>query len=376
MAERVLHVVNGDEYGGSERVQDLLAAHLPAHGFEVGFACVKPGEVTEDRSRGPWPLHVLPMRSRADWGIVPELARILRQGRYALVHTHTPRAAMVGRPAAARALGVPMVHHVHGSTLAVWPGRIRNLVTTATERLSLVRVGGVIVVSRDMAREIRRLGVPARRIFLAPNGVPGPATLPERARPSGEWTIGTLARLRPGKGLEPLLEALALLRADGVPARLRVAGAFETEAYEATVRGTMRRLGLEPIVEWRGFRADVAAELRAMDLFVLPSLTEGLPMSLLEAMAAGVPVVASRVGGVPEVLRPGIDGLLVPPGDPPALAAAVARVVRGEVDWGALREAAHQRQRSRFSERAMAARVAWVYRRVLAARAGRGRRCS
>ena len=84
-----------------------------------------------------------------------------------MVHTHTPRAAVVGRPAAALG-GVPMVHHVHGSTITVWPGRFRNYVTTAAERLSLVRVGAVIVVSSALGREVRRLGVPARRIYLAP----------------------------------------------------------------------------------------------------------------------------------------------------------------------------------------------------------------
>ncbi len=144
MTERVLHVVNGDEYGGSERVQELLAAGLPTHGFEVGFACVKPGAFALARRDGPWPMHSIRMRSRGDLAIVRTLVAILRRGGYAMVHTHTPRAAVVGRPAAALG-GVPMVHHVHGSTITVWPGRLRNYVTTAAERLSLVRVGAVIV---------------------------------------------------------------------------------------------------------------------------------------------------------------------------------------------------------------------------------------
>ena len=104
-----------------------------------------------------------------------------------------------------------------------------------------------------------------------------------------------------------------------------------------------------------------------MDLFVLPSLFgEGLPMVLLEAMAAGVPVVAARVEGVPEAIRDGIDGLLVPPGSAEHLARAVASVVRGEVDWAAWRASASARQAEHFSDRSMAAGVAKVYDRVLA----------
>jgi glycosyltransferase involved in cell wall biosynthesis len=363
---KVLHVVNGDEYGGSERVQDLLAAHLPEHGFEVGFACVKPGAYAELREGGEWPLVRLPMGSRADVRVVAALARLVRGGGYAMVHTHTPRAAMVARPAAAAAR-VPMVHHVHGSTLAVWPSRVRNGATALVERLSVARVAAVLAVSSQMVAELRRLGVPRRRVVLTPNGVPGTAVLPSRPPPAGEWRLGTAARLRPAKGLETLLEALARLRREGLAARLRVLGEFESEAYAAELRGLAARLGVSGQVAWAGFRSDMAAELSRMDAFVLPSLHEGIPMAVLEAMAAGVPVVASRVGGVPEVLRADLDGLLVPPGDAAALAGALGRLMRGEASWHALRASAHDRQLRRYSAQAMTARVAGVYREVLAA---------
>jgi glycosyltransferase involved in cell wall biosynthesis len=363
---KVLHVVNGDEYGGSERVQDLLAEHLPEHGFAVGFACVKPGAYAELREGGEWPLVRLPMGSRADVRVVGTLARLVRRGGYAVVHTHTPRAAMVARPAAAAAR-VPMIHHVHGSTLAVWPSRVRNGATALVERLSVARVAAVLAVSSQMVSELRRLGVPRRRVVLTPNGVRGTAELPLRPAPEGQWTLGTAARLRPAKGLETLLGALAGLRREGLSARLRVLGEFETKAYSAELRAAAGRLGVADRVEWAGFRSDMAAELAGMDAFVLPSLHEGIPMAVLEAMAAGVPVVASRVGGVPEVLRADVDGLLVPPGDAAALTGALGRLMRGDADWHALRASAHERQLRRYSAQAMTARVAGVYREVLAA---------
>ncbi len=103
-----------------------------------------------------------------------------------------------------------------------------------------------------------------------------------------------------------------------------------------------------------------------MDLFVLPSLFgEGLPMVVLEAMAAGVPVIAARVEGIPEAIRDGVDGLLAAPADAGDLAAAIARYVQGAVDWTSIRASAHCRQAEKFSDRSMAQGVAKIYRRVL-----------
>lgn len=184
-----------------------------------------------------------------------------------------------------------------------------------------------------------------------------------------EWTLGTVALFRPRKGMEVLLEALAELRAQGLPVRLRAVGGFETPEYEREVKFLAEKLGLADAIDWTGFTEDVDRELAEMDLFVLSSLFgEGLPMVVLEAMAAGVPVVATRVEGVPEAIRDRRDGLLAEPGDPGSLARAIGRVVRGEVDWHALRTTARKRHADTFSDRSMAAGVADVYRRVLRAK--------
>jgi glycosyltransferase involved in cell wall biosynthesis len=125
---------------------------------------------------------------------------------------------------------------------------------------------------------------------------------------------------------------------------------------------------LNGVIDWTGFTQDVDGELAAMDAFVLPSLYgEGLPMVVLEAMAAGVPIVATRVEGTPEAIRDGQDGLIVAPGDPVALAAAIRRIIARQVDVDALRTSALERQTRQFSDRSMAAGVAEVYRRVLSA---------
>lgn len=378
---RVLHVINGEHFAGAERVQDLLAAALPQFGFEVGFAVVKPGEFVKRRSYQEAPVYETTMRGRFDLRPARGLVELVRRHDYRLIHTHTVRTALVGRIAAAFS-GVPMVHHLHSPTLCDSTHFWRNVFNTVLERVSTCHIAAAIAVSESLGRYGVEHGLPAARVHVVPNGVPGCDDFCERPTPSGTWTIGCVALFRPRKGLETLLYALQLLRTDGVSVRLRAVGTFETPEYEREIHKLVVELGVGDLIEWRGFRRDVAAEFAAMDLFVLPSLFgEGMPMVVLEAMSFGVPVIATRVEGIPEAIRDEQDGLIVEPNDPLSLALAIARFVHGRADWQALRTSARQRQCDRFSARSMAEGVARVYRSVLglnlnrpqAAASGQGR---
>ena len=365
---RVLHVINGEHYAGAERVQDYLALRLPALGFDVDFACVKPNQFPQLRRSQQSELYDAPMRSRWDLRPVRRLLKLIRDGRYAIVHTHSPRTALVGGLAAALA-GVRLVHHSHSPTSNDSTRRWQDGVNNVVERLSLRGVCRVIAVSQALAAHLSRNGFDARRITVVRNGVPSPESLPERRPPNGVWTLGMTALFRPRKGLEVLLDAMTILHGQGCPVNLRAVGAFESPRYQAEIIRRTQQLGLSRHVVWTGFQQNVNAQLQEMDLFVLPSLFgEGLPMVVLEAMAAGVPVVASDVAGTAEAVRHGRDGLIVPPGDSEQLAAAIAGVVRGQFDWSALRAKAAARQAQLFSDHSMAAGVAEVYRDVLAGR--------
>ena len=154
--------------------------------------------------------------------------------------------------------------------------------------------------------------------------------------------------------------------------RLRAVGRFETPEYEQQIKQQVQELGITDAIDWRGFRRDVPAELATMDLFVLPSLFgEGLPFVILEAMASGVPVISTSVEGIPEAVRDGQDGLIVPPSNPEALAGAIRRIVEGQVDWQSLRHSAHQRQGCNYTDRTMAEGVAAAYESVLGISAAR-----
>lgn len=366
-AVRVLHLINGEHYAGAERVQDLLGLRLPEFGFEVGFACVKPDKFGPRRKSQHAPLHETPMGRRYDLRAAWSVVRIVRKHGYKLIHTHTPRTALVGA-LASRLCGAPMVHHVHGQTLTEVNRQWLCRVSTAVERVSLNRASRIIAVSPTVVDYLRRQAISANRIALVPNGVP--ARQDARVRQGtceggNAWTLGMIALLRPRKGTEMLLGAVADLRAAGHNVRLRAVGPFESKAYEAEVKEQASALGLEELVDWVGFSSDVDGQLAKMDLMVLPSiLPEGLPMVLLEAMASGVPPVGTRVDGITDVIRHEVDGLICEPkrGD---LVKQIERVIRGEINCSRLSAAALARQQECYSDVSMAKRLAEVYREVL-----------
>ncbi len=361
----ILHVINGEHYAGAERVQDLLASRLRDFGYRVGCACLKPGKFAEMRQTQDAPLTDIPMRSRWDVTAVWKLVKLIRRDGYQAVHAHTPRSAFLGRLAAAFTR-VPFVYHVHSPTSRDSTRPMQNFINTWIERLSLLGVSQMVTVSQSLQQHMQKQGYSVEKLTVVPNGVPAPQKVIERAVPEGTWTLGTVALMRPRKGTEVLLQAVSILRKQGHDVQVRAVGPFETVEYEQALKSEAEALKITDAIVWTGFTKEVNAELDQMDLFVLPSLFgEGLPMVVLEAMAAGVPVVGTLVEGVPEAIRDGIDGVLAEPGDAEDLACQIARVMTGKLSWCRLRENALERHAERFSARSMAKGVAAVYDWVL-----------
>ncbi len=365
MTLRVLHIINGDLYSGAERVQDLLALNLPKFGTEVGVVCVKPDRFPEQRQAVNTPIYLTPMASRFDLRCSSRIAHIIRQDHYRIVHTHTPRAALVGRLAAWLAK-VPMVHHVHSPTGRDTGDQWRNRLNWRIEKWSVSGVSRIIPVSASLSRYLINEGFDPAKIRLVPNGVPTPGPLAKRPTPGSQWTVGMIALFRSRKGVDILLRAASLLRSSGKDIRIRAVGPFDSVDYEGQVMTLSDELGMSQHVDWVGFTQDISNELSKMDALVLPSLYgEGMPMVILEAMAMGVPVVASEVEGIPEVLGEGSSGILVPPGDVTALAETLCGLIDDAYDWQVLRRDAYARQSQYFSAESMALGVSQVYRELV-----------
>ncbi len=207
-----------------------------------------------------------------------------------------------------------------GSRREVHPSRGRGL--EALQRLGYAAAHRVVANSEAGAARLRAEGVAPRRVSVIRNGLDLGAFVPRQPLP-GRHRIISVGRLRPEKAHEVLLAAVAQLRAAWPDVTLRLVG---DGARESVLRQFAADHGLADRVEFLGQREDVAALLRDADVFVLPSRIEASPNAALEAMAAGLPVVATDVGGIPEVVTTGLTGILVPPDDAGALAKAVAQL--------------------------------------------------
>jgi len=369
---RVLHVVNGEHFAGAERVQSHLGRCLPTYGVRADFACVKPGRFADavDAAETKWgTAHRIAMRNRFDWGIAKRVAQVARSGGYELMHAHTPRTALI-TSIAAKLAGLPWVYHVHSPASRDSSKYLLNSINAWIERRSLNRCDHLITVSESLRSDCIASGYHPTRVTVVHNGVP--AVCYDRAetpRPGGRWLLGMVALMRPRKGLEFAIDAVHRLRSAGHDVSLRCIGPYETDEYRRDIDRQIERLGLNAQIEQVGFQSDVPLALSKLDVMLLPSLYgEGLPMVVLEAMAAGLPVVDTAVEGTPEAIRDGIDGLLAEPASATSLATQIERLVTGEVNWQAFAAAARVRHAEAFSDWAMSRGVADVYRQVLADR--------
>ncbi len=242
-----------------------------------------------------------------------------------VVHTHSSKAGVLGRLAARRA-GVPrVIHtpHVFAFQMQV-PAALRRLYA-AIERRAARWADTFVCVCRAEAQAVTEtLGAPSTAVALIPNGIDLPPN-PTRKPSPDSLTIGFAGRLVLQKGPDLLLEALPRVRQALPSARIVILGRGE---METALRARIEELGLSDVCEVQvpDPSQDLMPIVANFDLCVMPSRWEAMPYTLLEAMALGVPVVASFVGGIPEVITDGRNGLLVPPEDPAALAAAIARL--------------------------------------------------
>jgi glycosyltransferase involved in cell wall biosynthesis len=252
------------------------------------------------------------------------VSAICRELQPAVVHSHGYRADVVGA-AGARMAGVPIVSTVHGFTGGGWKNRMYERVQCRALR----GFDAVVSVSMPLAEQLSIAGIPHDRLHVVPNayGARTAFAAPDEARhamgvPPGVRHVGWIGRLSREKGADVLIDSLRRLAERDLVVSI-VGDGRERRALERLVAAN----GLADIVRFHGSLPDAARVVRAFDVVVLSSRTEGTPMVLLEAMAAGVPVIASRVGGVADWLRER-EALLVPPEQPDLLASALAAVLR------------------------------------------------
>jgi len=290
--------------------------------------------------------------------------------RPAIVHVHAASRASFLRKslllALARACGCRTVFHLHGGGFRQFAGQEAGPLLRWWIGHTLRASSAVLALSDSWAEYLRQLA-PGARVRVLPNAVALPPLQPQRQEPG---RILFLGRAEAAKGIEELLAAAARLQRDFPALRLVVAGDGDLDALRARAGA----LGLAPRLEVLGW-IDVAAraeQLARAAVFCLPSYLEGLPMAMLEAMAAGKPVVVTAVGGIPEVIEDGRNGLLVAPRDAAALAAALGRLLAGPALAAQLGAQARATIDARFSAPVVLEQLSDLYRELAGPAGGTG----
>ncbi|MBM4434405.1 MAG: glycosyltransferase family 4 protein [Chloroflexi bacterium] len=311
------------------RYESLLVAGTPA-ALEGDMTALRPLEGVVPRIVPELGRSISPAR---DLAALYRLVRILRGFRPHLVHTHMAKAGSLGR-VAARLAGVPVVVHTfHGNVLRGYFGTVPSRAFLQVERALAAMSTRVIAISARQAREIVDLGIARpERIEVVPLGLDlAPFAAAPRGRfraelgiPPGAPLAGIVARLVPIKAVDVFLEAAARVRAERPEATFVIVG--DGELRDGLV-ARAQALGLAGAVRFVGWRADLPAIYADLDVLALTSRNEGTPVSIIEALAAGTAVVATAVGGVPDLIEHGSTGLLARDGDPSGIARAIGELL-------------------------------------------------
>ncbi len=361
---KVVHLEAGTHlYGGALQVL-LLLEGLARRGVECLLVAPEGSALEEEaRSRG-LPVRSLPMAGELDLPFLLRFRRLLLTERPDLVHLHSRRGADTLGALAARWAGVP----------AVLSRRVDNPEAAWAVGTKYRLYDAVITISEAIGRVLVKQGVPAGMIHCVPSAIdPDPFSLPcDRAAfrvlfglPPDAHVVGMAAQFIPRKGHDVLLRAVPLVleRHPGTRFLLFGRGPLLEE-----VDRRVREGGMEGSVLLPGFRQDLPGLLPCLDVLAHPATLEGLGVILLQAAAAGVPIVASAVGGIPEAVGHGENGLLVPPGDPRALAEALSTLLSDPEGARAMGGRGRERVRTRFSPDGMVEGNLEVYRAVLRSR--------
>jgi glycosyltransferase involved in cell wall biosynthesis len=330
------------------RANDLRMALIPELGREIA----------------PW----------SDLVTLVKLYRLMRHERPHVVHTHTAKAGFVGR-IAARLAGVPVVLHTfHGHVFHGYFSPAKTRLFLLMEQLGARLSTRIITISPSLREEIAQYGVTGRgRIVVIPLGFELEA-FASQPRGTGDFRrslglpndaklVGAVGRLVPIKNIPLLLEAAAIARRHDQQIHVVLIGDGE---LRQELQAEVEALGLTEAVVFAGWRRDLASVYADLDAVVISSHNEGTPASLIEAMATGCPVIATRVGGVPDLISNGRTGRLVPPGDRDALAAALLALFQEREQTDRMAKLARERMLERHQATRLVGDIDWLYRELLA----------
>src|SRR6266436_9131196 len=355
----VLHTESSHGHGGQEIRTLAETRWLIDHGWRALIVCQPDSPLLAEARASSIPVEAVRMGSATDIGALLRLRRLMRESDVSIVHTHSSVDSWLAG-AAAKSLGRPVVRTRH---VSIPIGRRRALVYRLADR---------IITSGESVRSIViAAGIAPERVVSISAGVDGERfhagvsgkSVREELGLGQEPVIGLVANVRGSKGHNIFLEAARAVIASEPGARFLIVG--DGVGFDGVSR-RVRDMGLDTHVRLTGFRRDIPEVMAALDVLVLPSIrSEAIPQVIPQALAVGTPVVASTVGGSPELIRDGENGRLVPPGDSRALADAILALLREPERARAMARVGQAMVRERYTIDATMARTTAVYQGLL-----------
>jgi glycosyltransferase involved in cell wall biosynthesis len=365
---RVLHLISSGGLYGAENVIIHLALALKRLNCEVVIGVFqnrhRPNtEIAETARQNGLEVAVFECQGKLDFGTVRAIHSFICERELDILHTHGYKADIYGYRAA-RKTRAGLVATGHS-----WPGKSAMLrLYSLLDHVTLRWFDHICVVSSGVADSLRHLHIPSEKITVVDNGIDvghfsgGQAVLREELGLRENPLVGFVGRLAPEKGLEHLLRAAAGILSTSPSAKFILAG---EGSERSTLENLARQLGIEKSVIFLGRRSDLANIYASFDLFVLPSLSEGMPLAVLEAMAAKKPVVATRVGAITKMVKEHETGLLVDAGDIVGLQSAISLLLGRSDLCRTFGQNGHEVAKSFFSADSMAKIYSGIYRRVI-----------
>jgi glycosyltransferase involved in cell wall biosynthesis len=364
----VLHVIGALSPGGAERNLFYLAPQFARSKFRYGICCLtERGKFADEVERLGVPVFELGFRKRYAVSTILRLAKMLKEMRVRVVHTHLFTCGVIGRIAAWRARTPVIITHEHGKTLwKKWHHRF-------FERVAIRRTDLRIAVSTDiMNLRLKHEKTPPSKIRVVFNAVEPADFVVDDARRAAKrkeleidnsFVIGTVGRLVKAKSYDLLLEVAREVCSRKPEVRFVIVG---DGPLRRLLEHTRDSLDLREKVHLLGTRADIPELMAAMDLYIISSRREGLPVALIEAMMAGKPIVATGVGGIPETLAHDRDGIIVAPGSKDALSDAILGLIDDPEKMRRIASNARRKAVVTYSPETVLAEIELIYRELLA----------
>lgn len=367
---KIMHIISGGEFGGAERHILNLASSVNPRLIDTTVCCLFSAPFFKIAADAGVNVFVIPMRSKFDLGIVGKLVDNSIERDIDIIHTHGVRANLLGRLAARQAGQKKVVTTIHSLLERDYPNFLTRQINCWTERLTRNWSDHFIAVSDGLKNQLIARGVPEDKVTVIHNGI----VLEEFSAPEEPDTfrkrlgldpmtplVGIVARLHAVKGHYYFLQAAREILSQQPDVRFMIVG---DGPYRSFLEGEARRMGIAGQVIFTGFVDDVRSLMASLNLLVISSLWEGFGLTAIEAMTIGLPVLATDVGGLPEVVRHGETGFLVPPADAAALAKGIMWLLNHPANAEELAKRGLEVVRKEFTADKMARRTEELYRRL------------